>query len=254
MSVLLIFGLGLVALLGAALKGLSDRDRAFAFDIAAFGSEGAPLALADISVLRIAVDARARTYVRSELARIAKLDPKAPAGRATMLREVAMMLRRLRDAWVYGGAVNQPMRGIADQRVVFDRYVDDARARSRDHTTVTDGDPLILVTIVVAARRELFTVGTIGNGDELRHALESASQLTPDNLVAIEIVWMPLEDGDQLTSIELEAKYPPPEIIPIQRAHAAKTFCAFCGSPFPAELVSCPHCGAPAPGREKQAA
>jgi len=54
-----------------------------------------------------------------------------------------------------------------------------------------------------------------------------------------------------VSSIELEAKYPRPELIPITNALVGKTFCTYCGGPFPAELVSCPHCGAPAPGLEK---
>jgi hypothetical protein len=54
--------------------------------------------------------------------------------------------------------------------------------------------------------------------------------------------------------MELEAKYPRPDLIPIQGALVGNTFCSYCGGPFPAELVSCPHCGAPAPGREKTAA
>src|ERR1700733_4756343 len=80
----------------------------------------------DVSILRIAVDGRSRKFVQSELARIAKIaDTKSADGRATMLREVAVLLRRLKDAWVYGGAVNEPMRAIGRPNAVFDKYVDD---------------------------------------------------------------------------------------------------------------------------------
>jgi uncharacterized membrane protein len=185
-----------------------------------------------------------------------------------MLREVSLMLRRLRDAWVYGGAVTEPMRDMDGSKSTFDRHVDDARSRFQEETirneqgTTTRGTPsqytprsdegagVILVSIIIAARRELFTVHTIGSGDDLRHALEVASQLAPQELVAIEIVWQPSEDADRLTSMELEAKYPRPDLIPITNALVGKTFCTYCGAPFPAELVSCPHCGAPAPGRD----
>ena len=107
---------------------------------------------------------------------------------------------------------------------------------------------------MIAARRELFTVTRIGNGDDLRAALEAASQLAPTALVAIEVIWQPSEDEDRLSSLELEARYPRPDVIPIQGALVGKMFCDHCGGPFPAELVSCPHCGAPAPGRTKDAA
>ena len=230
-------------------------------DTAAFNS-------ADVTVLRIAIDGRARKFVQTELKRIAQsADTKTDAGRMTMLREVALMLRRLRDAWVYGGAVNEPMQWINTAKPVFDKHVDSARVRFREEVirnadgTITkreassytprgdEGEGLILVTLVIAARRELFTVQRIGDGDDLRQALEGASQLTPDSLVAIEVIWQPAEDDDRLTSMELEAKYPRPDLIPIQDALVGKTFCSYCGGPFPAELVSCPHCGAPAPGR-----
>jgi uncharacterized membrane protein len=234
-----------------------------------------PIDTVDVSVLRIAVDGRARKFVQTELKQIADTtDTSTKDGRTAMLRQVALLLRRIKDAWVYGGAVNEPMRDLSGSKSVFDRYVDDARARFREETirneqgqktqaaasTYTphsdEGAGLILVSIIVAARRELFTVNKIGNGDDLRQALDAASQLTPATLVAIEIVWEPSEDDDRLSSMELEAKYPRPDIIPIQGALVGKTFCAYCAGPFPAELVTCPHCGAPAPGRapEKQAA
>lgn len=232
-----------------------------------------PMDAVDVTVLRIAIDGRARKFVQTELKRIAQAaDTGTAGGRVIMLREVALMLRKLHDAWVYGGAVNEPMRSIQQAKTVFDRHVDDARARFREETirneqgSITrtqaseysprsdEGAGLILVTLVVAARRELFTVQRIGSGDDLRQALESASQMSPTSLVAIEIIWQPSEDEDRLSSMELEAKYPRPDLIPIQNALVGKTFCSYCGGPFPAELVSCPHCGAPAPGREKAAA
>jgi uncharacterized membrane protein len=113
-----------------------------------------------------------------------------------------------------------------------------------------EGEGLILVSFIIAARQELFTVKQIGTGDELRRALEAAGSLETWDLVALEIVWQPSEDADRLSSMELEAKYPAPQLVPIAGALVGKTFCDHCGGPYPAELVSCPHCGAPA----KQAA
>ena len=231
----------------------------------------APLDTVDVTVLRIAVDGRARKFVQTEIKNIAnETDTATNEGRTAMLREVALLMRRLRDAWVYGGAVNLPMTSLNSAKTTFDQYVDDARSRFREETVRNEqgkkttaaassytphsdeGAGLILVSIIIAARRELFTVNRIGNGDDLRQALDSASQLTPASLVAIEVVWQPSEDEDRLSSMELEAKYPRPDLIPIQGALVGKTFCAYCGGPYPAELVSCPHCGAPA--AEKHAA
>ena len=216
----------------------------------------------DVSVLRIALDGRARKFVQTELARIAKVaDTSTEDGRATMLREVGLLLRRVRDAWVYGGAVNEPMRDIGAAKPVFDKHVDDARMKFREETVSNvqgvktgataseyiprseEGAGVILVTIVVAARGELFTVAHIGDGEDLRKALEAASHREASDLVAIEIIWQPSEETDRMSSLELEAKYPRPALIPIQGALVGKTFCAYCGGPFPAELVTCPHCG-----------
>ncbi len=218
----------------------------------------------DVTVLRVALDGRARKFVQAELSRIAKTaDTRTAVGRHAMLAEVTLMLRRVRDAWVYGGAVNEPMRTSSGAKITFDKHVRDARARFRDETirnadgTVTtkpapehtprshEGDGLILVSIIVAARTELVTVKHIGDGEDLRKALEAASLRSPSELIAIEIVWQPSEDADRLSSIELEAKYPHPDLIPIQGALVGKTFCAYCSGPYPAELITCPHCGAP---------
>jgi hypothetical protein len=220
---------------------------------------------ADLSVLRVALDGRVRRALQAALARIAaRTDTSTQEGRVQMLREVTVLVRRMRDAWVYGGAVNAPMRGMAHARQAFDHHVDEARTRFREETirneqgvrteTATsaytprsdEGEGLILVTFVIAARRELYTVKKIGSGDDLRAALETAFYLDEATLVAAEIVWQPAEDADRLSSIELEAKYPPPALVKIEGALVGKTFCTFCGGPYPAELVSCPHCGAPA--------
>jgi uncharacterized membrane protein len=223
----------------------------------------------DVSVLRIAIDGRARKFVQTELARIAKVaDTATDDGRLLLLREVSMMLRRVRDAWVYGGAVNEPMRGIDAAKSCFDAHVDNARMKINLETISNvdgivqiqsapnytprseQGEGVILVSIIVAARSELFTVANIGDGETLRKAIENAPHRTASDLVAVEIVWMPSEDNDRMSSVELEAKYPHPELIPIAGALVGKTFCSYCSGPFPGELVNCPHCGAPAPGHE----
>jgi len=146
-------------------------------------------------------------------------------------------------------------------KATFDKHVDDARARfsvetvsnvqgktqtaiAPEHTPRSEeGAGLILVTVVVAARSELVTVRRIGNGEDLRQALDAAGHRS--DLVAIEVIWQPSEDADRLSSVELEAKYPRPDLIPIEGALVGKIFCGYCTGPYPAELLNCPHCGAP---------
>ncbi|MGE0548115.1 MAG: DUF1517 domain-containing protein [Kofleriaceae bacterium] len=269
--VIMLMVVGMVAFFGfqAFAEARHNRDRAL-LSTHAYGGSG--FDTVDVSVLRIAIDGRARKYIQSQLGAIAKVANTATAvGRHAMLREVTLMLRRVRDAWVYGGAVNEAMLPIQSAKVLFDRHVDNTRSRfthetirNADGATTTqrapdatpraeEGEGLILVSIVVAARTELFTVAHIGDGEDLRKALEAASYRSPSDLVAIEIIWQPSDADDRMSSIELEAKYPHPQLIPIGNALVGKTFCAYCSGPFPAELVTCPHCGAPARGTDRAA-
>jgi hypothetical protein len=226
------------------------------------GAIGAPEA--DVSVLRVAIDGRARRFIQRELKPIAQsCDSSTKLGRAAMLKDVTVLLRKVRDAWVYGGARNEPMGALMDVKGTYDRHVDEARTRFTVETVSNvqgrtqrqdagalsrrsdEGEGLILVTIVLAARCELFTVQKIADGEDLRKALEGAAYLGPDLLVAVDVIWMPSEEDDRMSSMELEARYPHPMLIPIQGALVGKMFCGHCSGPFPAELASCPHCGAP---------
>jgi uncharacterized membrane protein len=224
----------------------------------------------DVTVLRVAIDGRARKFIQAELKQIAATCDTATAeGRVAMLSRVAVLLRKVKDAWVYGGAHNEQSAPIGRMKPIYDRHVDDARTRFERETVTNvqgqkrrddagdlawrsdEGEGLILVSIILAARGELYTVSSIGDGEDLRKALEAIFYIEEKQLVAVDVVWMPAEEDDRMSSIELTAKYPRPELIPIRGALVGKAFCAYCAGPFPAELVSCPHCGAPA--RERAA-
>ncbi len=258
--VVIVVGLVLVSAIRAAGKN-EDPRMPLTMGMAPTSAWGR--AEADVTVLRLALDARVRKFVQAELARIALAATTSTAeGRALMLREVALLLRRARDAWVYGGAVNAPMTNLMEAKQQFDRHVGDARARfvhevvrnaqgvlttadAPDAATAPHSGPgLVVVTIVIAARTELFSVKSIGSGDDLRQALESASNHAAQDLIAIEIVWMPADEAEAISSIAVETKYPHPDLVKLQGALVGKVICQFCAGPFPAELVSCPHCGA----------
>lgn len=211
----------------------------------------------DVTALRIGIDGRASKFVRTELEAIAKTyADNTPETRARKLREVSVMLRRVRDSWIYGGADNEPMRPPAEAFARFAKHVDEARSRLRGGPPpiTPQGLPvaLILVSVIVVARGELMTVTDLATGEDLRRALESAAHRAADEILALEVVWVPEGDG-QLSSIDLESVYRRSELHPLEGAAVGKVFCTFCNGPFPAELVSCPHCGGPAPGRERRA-
>src|SRR5207237_1060946 len=123
-------GIGLIALVMLFFAGTVVADTGGSMGGGSWGDSGGGgggYSGGGVSVLRVAVDGRARKFVQTELARIASIaDTSTDEGRASMLREVAMMLRKLRDAWVYGGAINHPMRAIGSAKAEFDKAVDDA--------------------------------------------------------------------------------------------------------------------------------
>jgi uncharacterized membrane protein len=264
-------GIGMVLVFAVIVIGVSllweslKRDRSISSygQGAAYGGAG-PIGDVDVTALRVALDARVRPFVQKELDRIAKAaDTKTQQGLVTMLHEVALLLRRLRDAWVYGGAENHAMSWKQVAQSAFQQHASHARAlfrtevvRNAAGVTTTaeatartprsdEGPGIVLVTLIVAARQELFTVQRIGSGDDLRRALEVLSALTAQTLVAVEIVWTPADPADRMSSVELETLLRG-EVFPIHGAMVGKVVCSYCSGPFPAELMSCPHCGAPA--------
>jgi uncharacterized membrane protein len=210
----------------------------------------------DVTSIRIGIDGRASKFVRTELEAIAKTYAEnTPETRARKLREVSVMLRRVRDSWIYGGADNEPMRPPEEAFSMFAKHVDEARTRIRggSQPLTPHGPPvsLILVSVIVVARGELMTVTDLATGEDLRRALESASHRAADEILALEVVWIPDRDAQHVSSADLESVYRRSELHALDGAVVGKVFCTYCNGPFPAELVSCPHCGGPAPGRER---
>jgi uncharacterized membrane protein len=220
-------------------------------------------AIADITELRIALDGEVRPYVQSEIMRIAKTcDTSTAAGRLRMFQEVTLMLRRLRASWVYGGATNYAQQLMSDAQQTFHKHAADARSKFKhevirnvdghiDQQSVAtppprheEGPGLVLVVIVAAARSDFFTVSKIGDGEQLRQALDAACNRSADDLVAVEIIWQPAVTDDRLSSVELEAKYPAPALIKLPGSTVGRSICKYCSGPYPLELLTCPHCGA----------
>lgn len=171
----------------------------------------------DVSVLGIAVDNSVAKFVQDGLARL-------PSD-ATKMRELGLLLRRVRDAWLAAGVINEPVRRDDEAMAVFAKHVANVRALQ------STGGAMLLVTIVVAAHGELATVSNAAAAEEVRRALESAAYR--DDIVALEVITTGI--GDLL-----------PGMVRLTTSLAGKIVCKSCGAPFPAELVDCPHCGAPA--------
>jgi uncharacterized membrane protein len=229
------------------------------------GPAPGPGGAVDATVLRVVVDWRERKFIQGELDRIARsADTRSTPGLVRMLREVTVVLRRVRDAWLYAGIVNaRPMRA-PEAEAFFQHHAQDARTRFREElirnaegATATrtagalearteEGEGLVVITLIVAARGNLLDFHDLGDAEQVRRCLESLGNLTSASLVAVEIVWSPAAENDRMSSAELERLYP--DVHKIRgSAMAGRIHCTYCGGPFPAELASCPHCGARVP-------
>jgi uncharacterized membrane protein len=226
------------------------------------GAAGATVGRIDVSVLRLGLDWRARPFVQQELARIASVaDTRTHHGLLQMLREVALLLRRTRDSWIYAGVVNSaPLApGYAEQ--LFRAEVGRARAgfrheliRAADGAVTTaaapsdlgpraeEGPGLVVITVAVAAGTPLIDFHDPANAEEVRRWLEAISQLHTGSLNAVEVIWTPAVDQDRMSSVELETFYPEMKRIRSETI-VGSTECRYCRGRFPAELLSCPHCG-----------
>jgi len=219
----------------------------------------------DVTAISLALDARARPFVQESLTKLAKSGATGtPSGLASLCREAAKLLITVERAWLYAGAKNyRPMsppqaesgfRGlVADYRSRFRHEVVRAEGgtiRSADaseqHARPEEGEGVVVVTLIVAARVELIDLTNPRDAGQIRGALNALAQLTVSQLVALEVVWSPAEENDRMSTAELEPLYP--ELGKLDESTVAgRIFCASCHAPYAAELPRCPQCGAPKP-------
>lgn len=220
----------------------------------------------DVTVLTFGIDWRARRALQEKLESLGKHgDTATSEGLVALLRQVVASLRAAEMSWLYAGAINaSPMEAQqAEQR--FRRATQDARSRFKhelrsdvDGKTSSEaapalkaksheGEGVVVVTLAVAARRELRDVVDPTDAPTMREALKELSHVPPGELVALEVIWSPSAEQDRMSTAELEAFYPELEKID-ESSIAGRVFCRHCQGPFAAELRECPHCGAPSGG------
>lgn len=218
----------------------------------------------DVTALRIAIDWRARRYVQERLDALARSGKTgSKAGLVELLRSAAALLSSVRLAWLYGGVTNRRPMQKSEAQATFTKLGVDARSRFRrelvraEDGAATEGEagPLaaraeegpgvVVVTVVVAATRELLDIGRPSDANELEAALEGLRKLGPSDLVALEVVWSPSAEDDRMSTAELEALYA--DLVRLDEASVGgRVFCGYCAGPYAEELGRCPHCGAPA--------
>lgn len=223
----------------------------------------------DISAIRLGIDWRARRELQAHLERLAKSGQTGTqAGLASLLRETILGLRRAELAWLYANVANYKPMSAAMAEGIFRQLGTDARSRFRhelvrnaDGSTSEvsapemrarpeEGEGVVVVTLIVAARREILDVAQVQDANALKALLDDmVAVANPHTLMAMEVIWSPAAENDRMSTAELEQFYPQLQKID-ERSIAGRVFCSYCKGPFAMELLNCPHCGAPAPGTE----
>lgn len=214
----------------------------------------------DVTEVRIALDARARRFVQGKLDALAKTgEGRTAEGRARWLAGVVDALEASRVAWLHGAVRNfarmEPARAQAEHQSLVNaaraqfqhELVRNAGAGASATTPPSltprehEGEGVVLVTLVVAARRTITDVVAIDPASLSAHPTELRA-IPAASLVAVDVVWTPAAENDRMSSDELEARHAGLTRI---GGPAGRVFCSYCGGPFAAELPKCPHCGAP---------
>jgi len=180
----------------------------------------------DVSVLMLGIDAAARETVQQAMRELAERgDTGSPAGLVRMLREAIAVLRGADAAWTHAGAQNHRPMPPAQAEAAFAKAARAARSRFEHelvrsaHGRITRKEApaiaeregvrgVVVVTIVVAARVELADVLDVRDRPRLERALDALSALDPRDFVALEVIWSPADEREQVTAEEIEARYP----------------------------------------------
>lgn len=220
----------------------------------------------DISAIRLGIDWRARRELQAHLDRMAKSgQTSSQAGLANLLRETVLSLRRCELSWLYCSIANYHPMSPAMAEGIFRQLGVDARSKfqeelvrnvdgqksTRDASEMRarpeEGEGVVVITLIVAAKREILDVTAVDDATRIKALLDDLIAVAnPHSLAAMEVVWSPAEENDRMSTAELEVVYPNLKKID-ERSIAGRVFCAYCKGPFAAELLKCPHCGAPAP-------
>lgn len=215
----------------------------------------------DVTAIRLAIDVASRSFMEKELAGIV---PTGKSSSLDVLKRVIAMLNKCEVAWTYGGSSNyHPMpQEVADG--VFERIVREAGSkleskghrpsRPSDHSIIThDKDDVVLLTLVVAARREIRDFFG-GRREEIHAVLDDLGKLGVDELAGLQLVWTPNDASMAITRSVLEAIEPDLgklrpviDVATLKNVLSERVHCTYCKGPFVVTMPTCPHCGAPAP-------
>jgi uncharacterized membrane protein len=180
----------------------------------------------DVCVLMLGVDAEGRTRVESAMKRIAeKGDSSRPDGLVKMLREAIGVLRAERASWTHAAAENFSPMAPQDAEPKFAAAAHRARSRfahelvrnyagetrtkkAPENLPPPSAESIVVVTLVVAARRELGDVNDVRDVGALERALDELAAIDAGDFAAMEVIWSPADERDRPSVADVEARYP----------------------------------------------
>lgn len=217
-----------------------------------------------LGAMAIAFDASVRARVQAELDQVAQTMQmqNSPDALGNAARTMAQLMGKYLDAaYLVHHSVQEGVTQQAAQQG-FQYAVDQERGRylvetvradaggvrkinaPKSHGTAEEGGGFVVVTILVARRGRLTGFRPATDRASLHHDLQ-VILAGPGALQAMEVVWVPSDPNDVMSSAEMAVKFP--TLKPIAPdARVGRRACAHCKSVYAAELGVCPNCGAPA--------
>jgi len=210
----------------------------------------------EVRRVSIAFDWTARASIQHALSRAAVgIDPNSPQGlhaAATLARDALAAAHRgarygVFQSWALDPAQGQHVFGrVADS--LRGRYtvetIDNARrvAGPKLRASSEEGPGLVVVSLLVASKAALPPLPPGMNLPALMAALEGMIPPRAEQLAALEVVWSPADEGDPMSSAELEVLYP--ELARLDEGAAlGRRVCGSCRAVYAGELGRCPACG-----------
>lgn len=164
--------------------------------------------------------------LQQDLERIAeKADTDSPYGLHYILQETVLSLMRNPDYCLYGFAKSKRERSAEDAETAFNQLSLQERGKFQKETRTNVGGisrsaslkekkpyetgdkELIVVTLLVAADGG-FKLPQINSRASLNEALSMMGAVRADDLLAVEVLWTPEEEGDFFTVDDLAYDYP----------------------------------------------
>jgi len=153
-----------------------------------------------------------------------RVDTSTPEGLHAVLTETCLSLMRTPETCVYAHSEGRRVRGLSRGEEAFNAASLEERSKFKGETLVNvDGrtrraplgpgqggdqvDELVVVTVLVAYEGKL-KLPKCRDAGELAEALRTLGGLRQDQVLALEVLWTPSDEGDAYTADDLAADYP----------------------------------------------